>query len=257
MPAATSRLGHLHQRPQDFLELVERGKRGRSSSTSASRPAWQDLPDAGGGARPAEARRRRGGRLRRDARPRRDRRRWSRASRSSRAAQSNTAASPSRRWTSTRVLARKPQVAIVDELAHTNVPGCRNRKRYQDVLELLDAGINVIGAFNIQHLESLERPGRARHRRGRPRDRPDTLPQAGRPGGEPRPGGGGPARAAARGQDLPRRRRSPGRWSTSSSTTTSPPCASWRCARWPRASSARPPQRAPASGAAAQPGSGG
>src|SRR5262249_22826941 len=53
------------------------------------------------------------------------------------------------------VLARKPKIAVVDELAHTNVPGSRNRKRYQDVLELLDAGINVIGAFNIQHLESL------------------------------------------------------------------------------------------------------
>ncbi len=53
------------------------------------------------------------------------------------------------------VLARKPKVAVVDELAHTNIPDCRNRKRYQDVLELLDAGITVIGAFNIQHLESL------------------------------------------------------------------------------------------------------
>jgi two-component system sensor histidine kinase KdpD len=53
------------------------------------------------------------------------------------------------------VLARKPAVAVVDEIAHTNVPGSRNRKRYQDVLELLDAGINVIAAFNIQHLESL------------------------------------------------------------------------------------------------------
>ncbi|WP_224368610.1 sensor protein KdpD [Hyalangium versicolor] len=53
------------------------------------------------------------------------------------------------------VLARKPQVAIVDELAHTNVPLCRNHKRYQDVQELLAAGINVIGAFNVQHLESL------------------------------------------------------------------------------------------------------
>jgi two-component system sensor histidine kinase KdpD len=52
-------------------------------------------------------------------------------------------------------LARKPKIAIVDELAHTNAPGSRNRKRYQDVLEMLDAGINVIGAFNIQHLESL------------------------------------------------------------------------------------------------------
>ena len=54
------------------------------------------------------------------------------------------------------VLKRKPAVTIVDELAHTNVPGSRNRKRYQDVVELLDAGINVIGAFNVQHLESLK-----------------------------------------------------------------------------------------------------
>jgi two-component system sensor histidine kinase KdpD len=53
------------------------------------------------------------------------------------------------------ILARKPTIAVVDELAHTNAPGMRNRKRYQDVLELLDAGINVIGAFNVQHLESL------------------------------------------------------------------------------------------------------
>jgi len=53
------------------------------------------------------------------------------------------------------VLARQPTVAVVDELAHTNVPGSRHRKRYQDVIELLDAGINVIAAFNVQHLESL------------------------------------------------------------------------------------------------------
>src|SRR5438067_7755743 len=53
------------------------------------------------------------------------------------------------------VLRRKPQVAIVDEIPHTNAPGSRNRKRYQDVLALLDAGINVIGALNVQHLESL------------------------------------------------------------------------------------------------------
>jgi two-component system, OmpR family, sensor histidine kinase KdpD len=54
------------------------------------------------------------------------------------------------------ILKRKPAVTIVDELAHTNVPGSHNRKRYQDVIELLDAGINVIGAFNVQHLESLK-----------------------------------------------------------------------------------------------------
>jgi two-component system sensor histidine kinase KdpD len=53
------------------------------------------------------------------------------------------------------VLARKPQIALVDELAHTNVPGLRNEKRWQDVEELLDAGIDVISAVNIQHLESL------------------------------------------------------------------------------------------------------
>jgi two-component system, OmpR family, sensor histidine kinase KdpD len=53
------------------------------------------------------------------------------------------------------ILARHPQVCIVDELAHTNVPGSRNRKRYEDVLELLDAGIDVMTAVNVQHLETL------------------------------------------------------------------------------------------------------
>jgi two-component system sensor histidine kinase KdpD len=53
------------------------------------------------------------------------------------------------------ILARHPNTVVVDELAHTNVPGCRNRKRYEDVLELLEAGINVMTAVNIQHLETL------------------------------------------------------------------------------------------------------
>jgi len=53
------------------------------------------------------------------------------------------------------VLARTPQVALVDELAHTNVPGSRNAKRYQDVQDLLAAGIHVISTLNLQHLESL------------------------------------------------------------------------------------------------------
>ena len=53
------------------------------------------------------------------------------------------------------VLARKPQIALVDELAHTNVPGSRHDKRWQDVEELLDAGIDVISAVNVQHLESV------------------------------------------------------------------------------------------------------
>ncbi|WP_328378954.1 DUF4118 domain-containing protein [Streptomyces sp. NBC_01020] len=53
------------------------------------------------------------------------------------------------------VLERAPAVALVDELAHTNVPGSRNAKRWQDVEELLKAGIDVVSAVNIQHLESL------------------------------------------------------------------------------------------------------
>jgi len=53
------------------------------------------------------------------------------------------------------IVQRKPQVCLVDELAHTNVPGSRNAKRYQDVLEILDAGIHVMTAVNIQHLETL------------------------------------------------------------------------------------------------------
>ncbi|WP_171162585.1 sensor histidine kinase KdpD [Streptomyces sp. I05A-00742] len=53
------------------------------------------------------------------------------------------------------VLARRPAVALVDELAHTNVPGSRNTKRWQDVEELLQAGIDVVSTLNIQHLESL------------------------------------------------------------------------------------------------------
>ncbi len=53
------------------------------------------------------------------------------------------------------VLARRPEVALIDELAHTNVPGSRHTKRWQDVAELLDAGIDVISTVNIQHLESI------------------------------------------------------------------------------------------------------
>jgi two-component system, OmpR family, sensor histidine kinase KdpD len=53
------------------------------------------------------------------------------------------------------ILVRKPSVVLVDELAHTNISGTKNQKRYEDVLELLDNGISVITAFNVQHLESL------------------------------------------------------------------------------------------------------
>lgn len=53
------------------------------------------------------------------------------------------------------LLARAPEIAIVDELAHTNVPGSRNAKRWQDVLHLLGEGVTVISAVNVQHIESL------------------------------------------------------------------------------------------------------
>jgi two-component system, OmpR family, sensor histidine kinase KdpD len=53
------------------------------------------------------------------------------------------------------IIARHPKVALIDELAHTNVPGSKHAKRYQDVLEILDAGIDVVTTLNIQHLESL------------------------------------------------------------------------------------------------------
>src|SRR5277367_5578790 len=53
------------------------------------------------------------------------------------------------------IMARHPKTVVVDELAHTNVPGSKNRKRYEDVMELLEAGIDVMTAVNIQHLETL------------------------------------------------------------------------------------------------------
>src|SRR5712675_2311787 len=53
------------------------------------------------------------------------------------------------------IVQRRPQVCVVDELAHTNVPGSRRAKRYEDVLEILNAGIHVMTAMNIQHLETL------------------------------------------------------------------------------------------------------
>jgi len=52
-------------------------------------------------------------------------------------------------------LARRPALILVDELAHTNAPGLRHAKRWQDVVELLDAGIDVYTTMNVQHLETL------------------------------------------------------------------------------------------------------
>ena len=54
-----------------------------------------------------------------------------------------------------RIIIRNPEVVLVDELAHTNVPGSKNQKRYQDVMNILESGISVISTMNIQHVESL------------------------------------------------------------------------------------------------------
>ena len=78
----------------------------------------------------------------------------SRACRSCRARSSNTAARRSPRWISTPSCSGIRGLAVVDELAHTNAPGSRHPKRYQDVLELLDAGIDVFTTLNVQHIES-------------------------------------------------------------------------------------------------------
>ncbi|MEW6213087.1 MAG: histidine kinase, partial [Acidobacteriota bacterium] len=53
------------------------------------------------------------------------------------------------------IINRRPAVVLVDELAHTNVPGSKNHKRFEDVLDILDAGISVVTAVNVQHIESL------------------------------------------------------------------------------------------------------
>ena len=114
------------------------------------------------------------------------------------------------------VLARRPTIALVDELAHTNAPGSRNAKRYQDVEELLRAGISVITTLNIQHLESLhDIVQRATGVRVKERI-PDYVVDHGRPDRQRRPLRRGPARAAAGGQDLSAASGSRPPWRTSS-----------------------------------------
>jgi two-component system sensor histidine kinase KdpD len=143
------------QRPEDFLELVERGRRGRLKLyigfAAGVGKTWRMLEEA-------HALRRRGvdvvGAL------------VETHGRAETAALIGDLELVPRRRVEYRgvvveemdldaVIARRPTVAIVDEIPHTNAPGSRNRKRYEDVVDLLAAGINVIGALNIQHLESL------------------------------------------------------------------------------------------------------
>ena len=108
------------------------------------------------------------------------------------------------------VLARRPELCLIDELAHTNAPGIEHAKRYEDVDDVLAAGIDVFSTVNVQHLESLNDqvaeltgvrvretlPDRVLGRGGRGRDR--------------RPHARGADRPPARGQDLPARPRAGG-----------------------------------------------
>ena len=90
----------------------------------------------------------------RDTRTKRNGSADSKACRSCRGRSSNTAARSWRRWISTPFSPGIRGLAVVDELAHTNAPGSRHPKRYQDVLELLDAGIDVYTTLNVQHVAS-------------------------------------------------------------------------------------------------------
>ena len=60
------------------------------------------------------------------------------------------------------VLTRKPEVVLIDELAHTNIPGGKNKKRYEDVQDILESGIHVITTLNVQHLEAFTIPSNGR-----------------------------------------------------------------------------------------------
>ena len=134
---------------------------------------------------------------------------------------------------------RRPQIAVVDELAHTNAPGSTHQKRYEDVLELLDAGIDVITAVNIQHIESLN-DAIASTTGVRVRETvPDWVLKRADEVVNVDVSVETLRDAAAAGQDLRRRRRSSRRSATSSGRATSRRCASWRCGSSPPTRPAR------------------
>ena len=104
------------------------------------------------------------------------------------------------------IFRRAPQLCLIDELAHTNAPGVEHAKRYQDIEDVLDAGIDVYSTVNIQHLETLnDRVSRA-DGRPRSRDLPRQRARLGRRGRAAGPDPGGAHPAPARRQDLPRER---------------------------------------------------
>ena len=130
-------------------------------------------------------------------------------------------------------LARKPALLLLDELAHTNAPGARHAKRWQDVEELRDAGINVYTTLNVQHLESLNDLVNRVTGVVVARDHPRPCPRRGRRGRVHRPAPRGAAEAPRRGKGLPAGAGRRGGRAASSAAATSWPCASWRCAGRP------------------------
>ena len=167
----------------------------------------QDLPDAPGGPGRGGGRPRRRDRLPRDARARGDRGAGRGPRGDSAPPRRRTAARRWRRWTCPAILARAPELCLIDELAHTNAPGLEHAKRYEDVDDVLEAGIDVFSTVNVQHLESLNDQVAELTRRARARDVPRRGARQRRRGRAHRPHAGGADRAPARGQGLPGRAR--------------------------------------------------
>ena len=117
-------------------------------------------------------------------------------------ASSSIAARRSRRWTCRRCSRASPELCLIDELAHTNAPGVEHEKRYEDVRDVIEAGIDVFSTVNVQHLESLN--DQVTQLTGaRVRETiPDEVLSARRRGRADRPDAGGADRAPARGQGL-------------------------------------------------------
>ena len=101
------------------------------------------------------------------------------------------------------ILRRRPELCLIDELAHTNAPGLEHVKRYEDVADVLAAGIDVFSTVNVQHLESLNDQVARAHGRARAGDVPRLRALRRRRGGARRPHAAGADRAAAGGQGVP------------------------------------------------------
>ena len=101
------------------------------------------------------------------------------------------------------IFRRAPELCLIDELAHTNAPGLEHAKRYQDIEDVLDAGIDVFSTVNVQHLESLNDQVAELTGVRVKETFPDQVLSCGRRGGADRPDARGADPAPARGQGLP------------------------------------------------------